>query len=114
MATGFPIPGMFDRKVEIQYPKRTKNGMGEDEVEWKPFATVWAKAAPLMAKERFLADSERATREYTFTIRYRKGIGPEMRIVHDSLPYQIKGIAEIGRRRGLELTAEYMEANGQS
>ena len=103
------IIGRLDRLIEIQYPSRAKNTFGEETVVWKLHARVWAQAQPLQALERFKAAQERESKVYTFRLRYVKGVKSDMRVYHDSQSYRILGIAELGRREGLELTAEYFE-----
>ena len=106
--------GKMDRYIEIQYPKRTKNSFNEDIDNWLAYARVWARAVPLRATERFSSVQERQSKVYAFTIRYIDGIGPEMRIIHNNEAYRITGIAELGRREGLELTAEYLEGSASA
>lgn len=105
--------GRMDRLIEIQYPERTQNEFGEAVDTWTRFARVWAQAVPLRTTERFASAAQRESKVYTFRIRYMRGIGPEMRIVHDSQNYRIIGIAELNRREGIELTAEYFQESGK-
>lgn len=104
----------MDRRIEIQYPSRTKNDIGEETETWVRFARVWANARPLRAAERFASAMERESKVYTFRIRWLKNVEPDMRIVFDSQNYRIIGIAEMGRRDGLEITAEYFQESGKS
>lgn len=104
--------GKMDRQVEIQYRANTQDSTGEDVPTWKTLARVWAQATPMNAKERFASEMERESKVYTFRIRYIKGVQADMRLVHESQNYRITGIAEIGRREGLELTAEYFQSHG--
>lgn len=104
--------GRMDRLVEIQYPKLTRDTIGGDSTEWKRFARVWAQAIPLMAKERYRSAEIRESKTYTFRIRFLRNLGSEMRIIHDEQPYRITGIAELGRKEGLEITAEYLQDAG--
>lgn len=105
--------GRMDRLIEIQYPERTANAIGEKIETWTRFAKVWAQATPLRSTERFTSAQERLSKVYTFKIRYLKNLGPEMRIYYETEYFRIVGIAEIGRREGIEITAEYFQGSGK-
>lgn len=105
--------GRMDRLIEIQYPVRTRNELGEETDVWTRLRKVWAQATPLTANERYKSDAQRESKTYVFKMRYVTGVGPEMRVVHDAQNYRITGIAEIGRREGLEITAEYLQKSGK-
>ena len=100
----------MDRYIDIQKPLRVANEFNEDEETWVSHARVWAEAVPLRATERFESSAVRQVKEYTFRLRYRKGVTPDMRIQYENEFFRIKGIAEVGRRHSLEISAEYMEA----
>ena len=106
--------GRMDRLIEIQYPERTVNAIGERTDVWTRFALAWAQATPLRTTERFTSAQERESKVYTFKVRFMRGITSDMRIVHDEQYYRITGIAEIGRREGIELTAEYFQESGKN
>lgn len=108
------IIGRMDRRIEFQTPGNTRDSMGSFVQTWTTFLRVWAQAKPLRASERFSSDQQRESKVYTFLIRYRDGITSDMRIVYNEEYYRISGIAEINRREGLEITAEYLQDNAEA
>lgn len=104
--------GRMDRLIEIQYPSRQKNTFGDDVVTWKSLARVWASANPMEARERFASQELRAAKVYTFLVWYLSTVTPDMRILFNGESYRITGLAEIGRRERLQITAEFLEARG--
>jgi SPP1 family predicted phage head-tail adaptor len=105
--------GGMDRRITIEAPSRSQDGFGDAPATWATFKAVWAKATPLRATERFISQQSRATKASSFLIRYIPGVTPEMRILFDGEYYAITGIAEVGRREALEISAESMERYGE-
>ena len=66
---------------------------------------VWANVNQTGVSENFENDSNRklALRNSTIRIRWRGDVQETSRVVYDGFPWDIKGIAEIGFRRELEL-----------
>lgn len=96
--------GKLDRLITIE---RGRKSMGD----LHP-CTLWSVIAAPRAQLVRVADSEFATGfgeatagEIVFRIRWREGITTADRIAYGGRHYEIKEIAEIGRRRGLELRA---------
>lgn len=108
------IVGKLDRRIEIQEPVTTQDTFGAESVAWQTFARVWAQATPMQAKERHQSAQIRESKVYSFVIRHLVGVESTFRIVFESEIYRILGVAEIGRRIGLEITAEYFEKHGTS
>lgn len=98
-------PGRRDRLIEIESATTAKNSVGEDVQTYSLWAKAWANVQPLRAQERFLSSGDHSVMEAKFTIPYMSGLLETMRILHDGLYWEIFGIAEIGRREALEITA---------
>lgn len=107
------ILGLMDRRIEFQAYTPTTNTAGGDSPAWFKHIEVWAQAKPMKAAERFEADQFKEIKTYTFIIRYRRSITSDMRILFNGEYYRILGLAELGRREGLEITAEYMQRGGE-
>ena len=72
---------------------------------WVDLATVWAHVDQTGVSEAFDNDVSItiAKRNARITIRWRGDVTELMTVVFDALRWDIKGIAEIGGRRGLTL-----------
>lgn len=101
--------GQLDRRVSIEYYSETKNAFGEAEKAWQSIATVWAKVDYLNKldnQEKFEVGRETAIDKVKFTIRYRSGVDARMRILYQSVYYNIRAISEVGRRDYMELMTD--------
>lgn len=85
---------------------------------WYDVLTCWAEKIHKSEDEKFAASQRYASRVVTFRTRWlpimgdgvlteRKPLIETDRIRCDGLVYDIKGIRELGFRRGLEIAAEY-------
>ena len=104
--------GRIDRRITIQEATRTQDALGEPVPAWSFLATVWAevRAARGGGGERE-GEGEKleATELRLFRIRYSStvsSVGPQHRIIYDGKTYDIRAVAQIGRREGLAITAE--------
>lgn len=82
-------------RVVIQAPVETQNtSTGDMEISWQDVATVWASIEPLSAREFIAAQSENNEVTARVTIRFRQGITPKMRLLHEAkgMYYNIEGI----------------------
>ena len=98
--------GKMDRLITIGEFTSVQDSYGQETETWTEFATVWAEKIDIKARERFAAQQDIAEETTRFRIRWLAGLTPKMRIVHDGKVYNITGIAELGRRGGLEITTE--------
>ena len=104
-------PGELDRRITFQREEITQSPSGAPMRLWVDVATVWASFRPAMGKERYQAPQTLATRTGTWRIRWRTGIDEKMRFLFRGDVWQIDGLAEIGRREGLEITATAIEGD---
>ena len=97
--------GTLDRRVTIQQQVTTRDAYGAEVVQWLNLVTLWANKREAVGLEAFQADQvAQATASATFRIRYRSGLQAKMRLEDDQgALWDIEGVAEIGRRDGLEL-----------
>lgn len=102
--------GRLSRRIEIQQATVTLDNVGGEVRTWSTVVRCWAQSRSITARERFASEQIREAREEVFIIRYRKDITPEMRIVFQEKKYRIVGLAEIGQKSALEITAEYIQA----
>lgn len=100
--------GFLRHRVTIQALVETPDGQGGKSVSWSNLVTVWASVTGRGGKEFQTAKQTRATLTDEVHMRYRAGITPDMRIVHDG---RVLSIAQPpydpdGRRRELVLFCE--------
>jgi SPP1 family predicted phage head-tail adaptor len=98
--------GELDRKVRLEQATLAANDFGEQIKTWSLLAEVWASRAVLSGTETFDSDQIAATALYRFRMYYRTDLDARCRIVYEGKNYNIKFVAEIGRREGLDVTAE--------
>jgi SPP1 family predicted phage head-tail adaptor len=85
--------GELRHRVQIQEQVVAQDSSGAVTVTWEDFGTpVWAKIAPLSAREFVQSASDQNKVVARITVRYRDGILPSMRIVHGSKYYNITGV----------------------
>ena len=95
----------LDRIVELQSRTVTRDSYGGEIVSWSEIDKVWANVNQTGVSENFENESNRdiALRNSTIRIRWRDDVRESGRVVYDGFPWDIKGIAELGYRRELEL-----------
>jgi SPP1 family predicted phage head-tail adaptor len=97
----------MNRKITIQQwtaDSPAQDSYGAPSGSWETYATPWAEKIDQKGREFFNGG---VVGEVTtvFRIRYDSGITSKMRISYNSEYYDIKSIAELGRREGQELIA---------
>jgi SPP1 family predicted phage head-tail adaptor len=103
--------GKLDRWITIQSKTVSRTALGDPTETWGTLASVWAEVQPLSGREYFdgQASQRVSSKACRFRIRYLAAVSKDtqLRVLHDDgLTYDIKNIAELGRRDGLELTGE--------
>lgn len=96
---------IFNRVVEVQQATEARDDFGQPIETWVTIRTVKADRKDVRAWERFRSDQELAARTSVFTMRWFSGLDAKMRLSHDGLIWDIEGLAELGRRVALEVTA---------
>jgi SPP1 family predicted phage head-tail adaptor len=101
--------GKLDRTIIIQRPTKAKNEYHTPVPAWLNIATVRAEIVQLSAAEFLASFGEAENKAIVFRIRYLAGITNEDRVSYEGQSYDLKQVAEIGRRRALELHCERVE-----
>lgn len=98
--------GKLDRQITLERQTETVAASGAVSKAWATFATVRAEVVQQSATEYLtgLGDAENNT--VMFRIRYLAGVTTADRVTFEGTAYDLKEIAEIGRRRALELRCE--------
>ena len=105
--------GGLRHRITIQERVSGTDGRGFQTESWQDICTVWAAAENLRGREFFAAAAVQAEHTVKFTIRYREGITPAMRIVFNDKTYNITGIDHGQyRQQYLEIRATEVEASG--
>lgn len=104
--------GRLARRITLLRQTETQGPDGAPIRTWSEVAKVWAELVPVGGRERLQAPQTIAERTARIRIRWRSDVDEQMRIRHDGRLWEIQGIAEIGRREGLELTAAALQGQG--
>lgn len=75
-----------------------QNAVGEPNVAWTDYLTVWASVDPVTGNEPFLAQQHLSRVTSKIRMRYRSGITSDMRIRFNSVSYDIKAVLNWGER----------------
>lgn len=102
--------GKLDRQITIERETETVAASGAVSKTWAPIATVRAELVQLSVEEYITAFGEGDAGGAVFRIRHLSGITPADRVTFDGTTYDIDEIAELGRKRGLELRCSMVTA----
>lgn len=75
--------GELRHRVSIQKKRITEDELKQQTENWADIATVWASIEPLSGREYFSARQENSEVTTKITIRYRRDITADMRVVFD-------------------------------
>jgi SPP1 family predicted phage head-tail adaptor len=99
--------GDLDRKITLRPTTITRSPLGDEIKTPGTPVTVWAKVMPVSGREFANATVEQRLTEKTqrFRIRYLASIrnDTKLQVVYDGQTYDVKHIAEVGRRVALDL-----------
>lgn len=101
--------GQLRNRVVIQYQVKAANAIGEDEITWTTFATVWMKIIPKSGSIYYSAHQDDSTISGYFSMRYLAGVEPTMRIKHGDRYLYIIAVW-IPEEKKNELMGTYSEA----
>ena len=95
----------LNRVVTLQRRETVRDSFGSPITTWVDVDTLWAHVLVTGVSENFNNNASRSVpiRNAQITIRWLGGVSELDRLLFDSLAWDIKGIAEIGQRRGLRL-----------
>ena len=97
--------GKLHHRIELQRPTTTLSPSRKVQEVWKTYATGKAELRQAGMSEFLTTYGEGVTNNAIFVIRYIPGVSVADRILYGGKVWNIVAIAEIGRRRGLELRA---------
>ncbi|WP_041527294.1 phage head closure protein [Paracoccus aminophilus] len=97
--------GKLQHRIELQRLTETLTASRKVQEVWTTYATGRAELRQAGLSEFLRNDVEGTTSNAVFLIRWIPGVSVADRITHDGKVWNIVAIAEIGRRRGLELRA---------
>jgi SPP1 family predicted phage head-tail adaptor len=95
--------GKLDRSIAIERMAETVSASGAVSKAWAVIATVRAELVQQSADEYLAGYGEAQEGNLLFRIRWMDGITTADRVTYDGTAYDIDQIAELGRKRGLEL-----------
>ncbi len=100
--------GKLDRRISIETRSVTRSASGEEVEAWATLATVWARVQPIGGREAYSAAAGQIapTETSRFTVRWLASVTLQDRISYNGKTWNIRNLAELGRREGLEITAE--------
>lgn len=102
--------GKLDRQITIVREAETVAASGAVSKTWATVATVRAELVQRSADEYLAGFGEVDAGGAVFRIRYLAGITTADRVIFDGVTYDIDEIAELVRRRGLELRCSQVAA----
>lgn len=96
--------GPMNRSVSIEQAIEVQDEVGQPVPTWVTIRGWRAARKDIQGWERIRSDQEIGARVSVFTGRWFAA-DTKMRLVHDGLTWDIQGLAELGRRDFLEITA---------
>jgi SPP1 family predicted phage head-tail adaptor len=99
--------GQYDTQINLERRRSGRDAAGQPVQGWTLFAAgVWADVRHLTGLEAIKAGAETSTVKASIRIRWRAGIGADMRVVVNGAPYEIKSIAPNRRGGYIDLACE--------
>ncbi|SFK04703.1 phage head closure protein [Bradyrhizobium sp. Gha] len=95
--------GNLDRVIEIQRRGTGLDLYGTPVETWTTVATMRAQLLKNGTDTQEGQRGETTNAVLTFRTRYLDGVTPESRLTYQGQQFEIIGISELGRRRGLDL-----------
>ncbi len=86
--------GELSKRITLQYPTKTSDGMGGFATTWNDAATVYAAIWPVSAKETVQAMGQAMTITHRIRMRYRANIRSSWRIKFGNKYYNIVSIID--------------------
>ena len=97
--------GKLQHRIELQREVETVSASGHARSTWTTYATGRAELRQASISEYLTGFGEADSGAGVFLIRWLPGVAISDRIIHGGKVWNIVALAEIGRRRGLELRA---------
>lgn len=90
--------GKLRHRVILQRKEITEDELKQQSETWVDFAYIWAAIQPLSGREYFSARQETAQVTTRITIRYLKGVTPDMRVLFNEKVYEILSVINLDER----------------
>lgn len=99
--------GRLNRRVTLQQPGTTTDELGQPIPGWTDVATVWGDVRLRSGLESIKAGAVVSTVQASVRIRYRTGINAGMRVLVDSVPYEVLAVQpDVGGREYVDLVCQ--------
>lgn len=87
-------PGKLNKRVILQSFQTVKDEEGIPTQQWSNTMSLYASVEPLTGREYWLAASTESQNSLKITVRYKKGISSDMRLVYNAKNYDIKSVID--------------------
>lgn len=99
--------GRLNRRCTLQAPGTTQDELGQPIPGWTDVATVWCDVRLRSGLESIKAGAVVSTVQASVRIRYRTGINAGMRVLVDSVPYEVLAVQpDVGGREYVDLVCQ--------
>lgn len=99
--------GRLNRRCTLQAPGTTQDELGQPIPGWTDVATVWGDVRLRSGLESVKAGAVVSTVQASVRIRYRKGINAGMRVLVESVPYEVLAVQpDVGGREYVDLVCQ--------
>lgn len=98
--------GRLDRTAAIERKTVSQDETGQPVETWATWRIIRVGKRDIRADERLRSDQELATETTVFVSHWITGMLTTDRLITEDKAYDILGLAELGRRSGLEITAK--------
>ena len=99
--------GRLNRRVTLQSPSQSVDELGQPIPGWTDVATLWGDVRLRSGLESVKAGAVVSTVQASVRIRYRKGINAGMRVLVDSVPYEVLAVQpDVGGREYVDLVCQ--------
>ena len=100
------IIGKLDRRIALETNTPSQDTYGDPIESWGALDTVWAEKLTSKAFEKFTGEKLSGFNQIAWMIRHRTDVDNLARVVYDGENYEVLGVTEVGRKKGLILTTE--------
>lgn len=99
--------GLLNRRCTLQSPSQSVDELGQPIPGWTDVATVWGDVRLRSGLESVKAGAVVSTVQASVRIRYRTGINAGMRVLVDSVPYEVLAVQpDVGGREYVDLVCQ--------
>lgn len=99
--------GRLNRRCTLQSPSQSVDALGQPTHGWTDVATVWGDVRLRSGLESVKAGAVVSTVQASVRVRYRKGINAGMRVLVDSVPYEVVAVQpDVGWRVYVDLVCQ--------